>query len=413
MHPSFVPHIIEVRDKRPITKGWTDHRATVANVQAMLARGSDLGMLGREFCAIDGDFTKPGLAKIARDLALEIFGPAPCRTRGGSKFLLMYRNPGGLRKRRLVIKDQQGDEHAGERLALGQQYVIHGNGCVWDRDPNPWDLADMTDPLWETCVRELAARLQRVAGCTVVKDGLGGGSAGGTVKRVGDEAPEPSVDPITALMWMKEQRGDAHHDPFPHDNFVDLCAAFRGAAGDYADELYDDFRELSPGGRDVDGNTHKTYHSFDSGTSLGWSRLCQITGFVPPDTFDEPVNPDDMPQAPEDVAMNAMLDRYAYVRDQDVFVDLETQVPLTGTQFDRSNRQIAPPGSKGTKAAHNVLLAQPAHKSARAMTYSPGQPVLMQEELDGSLVDCVNTWRPSTLNLWRATRRYGSITGPY
>src|SRR5262245_45374188 len=119
LHPQFVSSVIEAREKRAITKGWSTLHSTVADVQAMLKRGSNLGMLGRDWCAFDGDITKPGLATIARDLALEIFGTAPCRTRGTSKFLLMYRNPGGLRKRRFVFKDQRGDEHAVERLALG------------------------------------------------------------------------------------------------------------------------------------------------------------------------------------------------------------------------------------------------------------------------------------------------------
>jgi hypothetical protein len=130
LHPLFVRDEIELREKRPITKGWTNYEGTERDVRAFLARGSNLGLLGRNWCVIDGDITKPGLAKIGRDLALEIWPGSPERTRGSSKFLLMTRNPGGLRKQRFVFRDEQGDEHAVERLATGQQFLIHGMGAV-------------------------------------------------------------------------------------------------------------------------------------------------------------------------------------------------------------------------------------------------------------------------------------------
>jgi hypothetical protein len=197
--------------------------------------------------------------------------------------------------------------------------------------------------------------------------------------------------------WWKRERGDAHDEPFGHDQFVDLVAAFRGAADEHADELYDDFRALAPGGRDVDGNTHKTYHSFDAGERLGWSRLCQITGFIPPDAFAEPVNPEDMPQAPEAVARDAMLARYMYVTGPDSFYDLEVRAVQTATQFDRANIAIAQAGSSGPKAAHNIFLNIKGHKRAATFTYQPGKPAITQEERDGREVDCANTWRPSSL----------------
>jgi Biotin-lipoyl like len=68
----------------------------------------------------------------------------------------------------------------------------------------------------------------------------------------------------------------------PHDEFVQLVASFRGAAGDDADALYDEFCELLPGDRPTDGNTYKTYHSMEGGVNLGWSRLSAVPRFQPP-----------------------------------------------------------------------------------------------------------------------------------
>src|SRR5262249_10037057 len=161
--------------------------------------------------------------------------------------------------------------------------LTDGSEYVWDRDPNPWDISDMSDELWERYCRALSERLVRVAGCTIVKDGLGGAVLSAAVKREAEAllAPEPE-DALRALMAWKASDPAAHETyHMPHDLFVQLCAAFRGAVGDEADALYADFCECLPGDRPTDGNTYKTYHSFDSGVNLGWSRLCEITGFIP------------------------------------------------------------------------------------------------------------------------------------
>jgi hypothetical protein len=368
--------------------------------------GNNFGLLSRNYPGIDIDVTRPGLADICESQATATFGPAPRRGRTGScKVLLMYRcaDHETLRKRRFVFKDQSDTEHAVELLATGQQYVVDGvhpdgGAYGWNEQPSPYDLNPITGAMWDTYCRALAERLRRVAGVTVVKDGLGGAAASGTVKRAGDPAPEPSVDPITAMMWMKEQRGDAHGEPFGHDQFVDLCAAFRGAAGDHADELYDEFRELCPGGRDVDGNTHKTYHSFDVGERLGWSRLCQITGFTPPDAFAEPVNPDDMPEAPENVAFKAALKaataRYAYVRDLDRIWDTDCTAILTASQFNACSTSLARHGAKGEKSAYSAFLNARERRTVASLTYRPGAGPFVAEERDGKDFECANTWRP-------------------
>jgi hypothetical protein len=289
IHPAYAKHIIEIQGKRPITTGWNRHEGTPDLVRAFIARGSNLGMLGREFCAIDGDITAPGLAKIARDLALEILGSAPCRGRDDSpKWLLQYVG-NGLRKRRFECTTEDGKTHAVELLATGQQYAIHGrhpDGCMyrWDREPDPWNASVITAEQIDTYFRTLADRFVRIAGATITKNGLGGALA---TARSRDQdtllAPGGPDEALAALKAWREARGAAHSEHYPHDKFVELCAAFRGATGDAADELYEDFLSLAPGGRDVDDNTHKTYHSFGD-VALGWSRLCEITNYVSPTT---------------------------------------------------------------------------------------------------------------------------------
>lgn len=291
----FASEIIPLRadTKRPAMRGWSTWQGSVDWLKQWEREGKGYGMLARRHPGIDIDVTLPGLVSIIRQHALKTFGPAPVRTRpNSSKCLLMYCTDETLRKRRFVFTAQNGSEHAVELLATGQQYVVEGTHpeggeYAWDRDAHK--LTPITGEQWDTFCTSLAELLQRAAGCTVTKDGLGAKSSQGNAARCGEGllAPDPQVDPVLAMRhWAERWRTNDMH-VLPHDAFIDLCAAFRGAAGDHADSLFDDFRECLPAPRDTEEGTEYRFHSFDSGVRLGWSRLCQITGYAEPDVFDD------------------------------------------------------------------------------------------------------------------------------
>jgi putative DNA primase/helicase len=320
----FAPDIIGLDGKRPLVKGWLSWQGSTDYLQRLERAGANYGLLARRFPAIDIDITAPGLANVARRLALETFGEAPTRTRRDSpKCLLMYRGE-GLRKRRMEFRTEDGTVHAVELLGRGQQVAvdgIHPDGCryEWDRQPNPGDLTTITAEQWETYARTLADRLQRIANATILKDGCGGAAAR-VVARQQDTLLAPSPEEaLDALRTWAERRGAAHGEHMPHDQFVELCAAFRGAVGTLADELYDDFRELAPGGRDVDENTWKTYHSFGD-VSLGWSRLQQLTDYVPATLgVVEEDEEAELPEAPEGAfSHDALARRFAILHADDM-----------------------------------------------------------------------------------------------
>jgi hypothetical protein len=329
----FATEIIGLAGKKPLVKGWSTWHGTREYMERLEKAGHNFGMLSRKYPVIDIDVTLSGLATIARDLALEMLGPAPVRSRAkSSKCLLMYRTDDELlRKRRFVFKDQQGTEHAVELLATGQQFVcdgVHPEGMSYEWDEpsfTPDDLTVITGARWDAYCVALAKELKRVAGVTVVKDGLGGAMLSTALRRDAESllAPEPEMA-LQAVREWKERRGDAHNEHMGHNEFVELCAAFHGATGGDAEALYDEFCELLPGDRPTDGNTYKTFHSMDA-VNLGWSRLCQITGFIPPDTFDEPPNEADVAamnaaieNPPDDVSENALAIRFADLHSENV-----------------------------------------------------------------------------------------------
>jgi Family of unknown function (DUF5906) len=360
--------------------------------------GHGFGMLGREYPAIDIDVTLPLIADVCAEEAGAAFGYAPVRRRGTSKCLLMYRMGNEtLRKRLLVFTAPNGTEQAVELLATGQQYVIDGvhpdgQPYTWSEQPNPWNLNTITAAQWDTYCEALGKRLIAI-GCTITKDGRGGATSTAGVKPSPESllAPNPEVDPIAAMLYWKERHGDEH---IPHDKFVDLCASFHGAAGNHADELFEQFRECLPGERATEENTDKTFHSFDAGVRLGWSKLCQITGFIPPDTFAEEPAPESMDAPdPRKVARDAAVSRYVYVSALDRVWDKDNTAILTASQFNAHNVVLGRHGAKGEKSAYSTFLNAPGRRTVDTLTYRPGAGHFYIEERDGMELECANTWR--------------------
>jgi hypothetical protein len=400
----FARDIIGLAGKRPLCKGWTTWQGNTEYMETLATRGHNFGLLAANFPAVDIDITAPMLAQVACELATEIIGAAPTRTRGGaSKCLLMYAAPpGGLRKRRLEFTTPDGVTHAVELLATGQQYVVDGQhpdggAYDWSITPDPWDLLTITGEQWDAFARTLADRLTRILGPrTITKDGLGGAAlAARTREQSSLLAPNPA-EAVRALQEWRDRRREGHAEHMPHDDFVQLCAAFRGSVGDLADELFEDFRELCPAGRDTDDNTHKTYHSFGD-VALGWSRLCEITDYVPATSFATPVDEDALPDDPQEKELRKMRARFLYVEASKRFYDRERNALWDNQQFDALNKGVAPYGCSGRSAAHAIALNDHALTRVHTATYRPGAPQIIEEERDGKMVSCVNRWRPATL----------------
>jgi Family of unknown function (DUF5906) len=424
--------------KSGLKEGWPRHEGSKEEIDRIVQDGDNVAMItGRPdgVVVVDIDIPYPDLADFADKHALEILGPGVLRDRKGTgKRARIYKAPsshvGIVRRRRMEGRTESNmaawkaweaspkgpspkADACIELLGLGQQAIvfgIHPEGMPYriHSCPTPDNLPIFDPEKWEPYIRKVADDLKRMANVTVVKDGLGGTLAGtGTVKRRGDEAPNPEVDPLAAMTWWKVNRPEAHAEYMGHNEFVDLCAAFRGAAGDHADELYEDFRELAPGGRDVDDNTEKTYHSFSSGERLGWSRLCAITGFVPPDAFAEPVsaaeraamNAPDPDEVAHRKAINDALARSIYVGSQRRLYDTETGDFVDKEQFNDMHPDIAPVGSTGTKSAINQLLNQPSMRKVTTVTYRPDKAdkLILHEEHNGAKVQVVNRYRKSSL----------------
>lgn len=111
--------------------------------------GGGVGLLAKDYPALDIDVLDEDLAEKVEQLAKDYLGAAPRRVGRWPKRLFPYKADGEVALTRLVFhKDDQ--EHRVELLAKGQQYVVEGVHPVtqqpyaWDRVANANDLTEIS-----------------------------------------------------------------------------------------------------------------------------------------------------------------------------------------------------------------------------------------------------------------------------
>lgn len=112
------------------TGSMADRLMTEADARQAHRDNAGIGILGRNFPALDIDVDDEFLAAKIEALAFKTLGPAPVRRReGSSRRLLMYAGA-GLRKVRVSFRHRDDGEgikpHAVELLATGQYYNVEG-----------------------------------------------------------------------------------------------------------------------------------------------------------------------------------------------------------------------------------------------------------------------------------------------
>jgi hypothetical protein len=131
-------------------------------------------------------------------------------------------------------------------------------------------------------------------------------------------APSPQHVDDLLEWWGPQIEGGEEAGSIEHDLFVSATAAIVGSYGKDANKHYPKYIEWCGYiERATDPNTLKTWRSFLAGTSVGWSRLCQIAGYVPDDTF-PPLSETEqaalnaaIDNPPDDLSENALSRRFA------------------------------------------------------------------------------------------------------
>jgi len=211
---------------------WASHEASEADAEAWQAAGGNLGILTEYNPAIDVDVTDAVLADEISFLAREHLGPAPCRFGNRPKRLLLYKTDVPFSKMRRTYSRDDGEKHAVEILAKGQQFVCLGTHPKTGR-PYEWEdgspaletaHGDLTPITREQVEAFLAAtdELMRAHGLDTEQ----GQSTNPGGHRAPIGAPELMGDPEIAKRAL-----EVIGNEFEYDEWIKKAAAFKAAVG--------------------------------------------------------------------------------------------------------------------------------------------------------------------------------------
>jgi hypothetical protein len=93
--------------------------------EAIDKSGANIGILATRYPGLDIDSDDPALTLWAKHIADDVLGWAPVRLSRAPRRLLMYVASEPIKKRKLLV-EYEGTQHAIELLGDGQQYLIHG-----------------------------------------------------------------------------------------------------------------------------------------------------------------------------------------------------------------------------------------------------------------------------------------------
>jgi len=205
---------------------------TETDIAAWQSWGSNIGLQGTRFPALDLDVDDPFLSKYLTAEAQRILGPAPIRLSRGDRRLLVYRATEPFTKMTLEI-NRKGTTHKAEVLAHGQQYLVtgtHPSGTEyrWEEDHRPlWDWrASTLTAITPADVMAFFAKVQE----TLVPRGVVVAVKGNGLLRDHNVPPQesllaPSLRDLAAVVARIPNES-------PHrDDYIAMGHAIKAAAG--------------------------------------------------------------------------------------------------------------------------------------------------------------------------------------
>lgn len=384
----------------PTVGPMAERKMTLAEARQGHRTGAAIGVLGAWCPGLDIDVNDPAVVAIIIAFARLYLGDAPCRGRSNSAHcLLMYESmlldghPVVIRKRRLEFA-AVGETGGGavELLGTGQYWNLHGlhpSGVMYEWDQHPCDIPEYTrinNDIAGAFFADLAAMLER-RGYKIHRHAHSG--ATGDRKPIGD----PSLaadDPAKVLRALGAYPCTIEH--FGHrDEIVPFLCGVKGALGKAHEKHRQDvlaWWRKSP--LYVEDEYFDTIWDSIHDSELGWEWLDRRTGAGIEAQTDYTEAPEALASKdPRAVAIESMLFRFRYARKQSRFVNIETGETLSHGDFCTQNTDVAPCGTGGKKAAHNVFFNHPHAGNHIGLTYRPGEALIIDDE--------INIWRPSGL----------------
>lgn len=412
----------EKRGKVPGYKGrngwsgmadWPNLSATPADHRRWDSWDCGIGLLGRNFPAIDIDIMDDEVASDIQNAALELLGPAPIRFGRGARRLLVYSGE-GFSKAAHTVRDPDStldEDQAVELLAEGQQYVIEGihpktNSLYrWVDDRRPATVG--ADNLTILTPENLARFWSRVATVFNVNqwDTISKASAntqGGRRQVDQTKLLAPSPAAIREALFSIENVVD-------YSAWINLGRATKAAAGPEEEaaafEIWSEWSDAYP--ENTPENTETVWHSLRPPHEIGWHMLADMAvrlgdGSFSAATYDfEAVTeaPTPAPTTSMKPELEALFERFVYVKGLGRVFDLNTGELIGQEDFNVDNRHLGHPRSRSKCAYAQFVSEKNALKVAAGLTYRPGGPLFVNENLEGLAGRRLNFWRPPTNSL--------------
>ena len=429
---------------------WSHHVASEQELRDWAGWDAGIGLQGRKYPGLDIDVEQGSVADAIETSALLELGQAPARFGRGSRRLLVYAGD-GLAKRRLAFRlpgrpegpagellgrdtlpddapqrpdgdpllldagdaaDEPGTVHAVELLAQGQQYVVEGihpktGKPYWWRDGSPVEvgaegLTPVTGEEIDAWFEALIWTVENVWDGEIIWTrchGLLGSRnrSGGAV--VQDLLRAPSIEAVAEALAAIDVC------ELSYDQWVTALRAIYAATGGSAEglELAIDWSLGYPDNtpevveskwRSFEGDEHK----------VGWHWLAEKAkggGFSAAAHEFPPYEPEEgqegIPPGTPDSTDN-MFQRFAWVEGAKRAVHLATGVLLDQEQFEfriPPRRAVSPQGKPTKTSAWTVFKDAPKtqRKSFLNLTFRPGAPRVVEENLPDLQGPCLNIWR--------------------
>jgi hypothetical protein len=226
------------------TKGLSPERQEAASTWPT----ENVGLRAEWFPAVDIDVENPALARELEDLARQMLGSSPVRTReSSSRVLLAFRLIGDEPITKLKVKFKlDGQEHALEVLGRGQQYAVagvHPSKTRYDWrsgfDLRSWGADGLTQISAEQARAFFNAVLKLLEGkgATIVARQVAASGRSGDREKVSDI--EPVLDAATALDALNAAPNTDETLP-TRENLVALLASYKAARGREAEDDRED-----------------------------------------------------------------------------------------------------------------------------------------------------------------------------
>lgn len=260
---------------------WRRAEHTAAEIAAWESIGANVGLLAKNYPAVDIDCTDPSLAQMIADLALMKLGPAPIRTGNPPKVLLPYRTDEPFGRMRVTFSRGE-KRYLVEVLGDGQQYLIHGihpntkKPYTWSADLAAYPLTSITREQAHSFIAETAEVLRMLGYDSIKTHGDGKVRDGAVV--IQRELAAPSMEALADVVAAIPNNDDVFPD---REDYLKIGYAIKAAGQedeDMALSLFCGWAGRHTGGDRVEGNPEtpiNDWRRMNGPYAVGWSWLCE------------------------------------------------------------------------------------------------------------------------------------------